>query len=264
MKIFVLQHCPVTPAGLVGEAANARGASVITLFPHNGDALPPAEERLDGLIVLGGPMHAADDAGYPAFAAILRLIRRCHAEDVPILGLCLGAQLIARAFGKKIYPFGGLEVGYPPVYLTDAAQGDHLFMGLAPEQRVMQMHEDSFELPDEAVLLMQNETCRNQAFRIGRSTYGIQAHPEVTLADARNFPRDCWNAMTRHFGERAEEVERRALDDIDRHYATGMSFCMTVTNRWLDLAEARAHTTGRANPPVVVVSPVAASAAGAS
>lgn len=191
MHVVVLQHCPVTPVGLVGEVASTRGAAISTLFPHHGDPLPNSNEALDGLVVLGGPMHAADDAGYPAFAGILQLIRDCHAKAVPVLGLCLGAQLIAQAFGKRVYRFGGLEVGYPPVYLTEAAQADHLFRGLRSEQRVMQMHEDSFDLPDDAVLLLQNDICQNQAFRIGPSIYGIQAHPEVTLEDARNFPRDC-------------------------------------------------------------------------
>lgn len=235
MRILVLQHCPVTPAGLVAEVARARGAELDTLFPHDGDPLPASAAELDGLIILGGPMHAADDAGYPAFAAILSLIRECHDRGVPVLGLCLGAQLIARAFGEPVFRFGGLEVGYPSVQLTEAATHDRLFQDMRREQRIMQMHEDSFDLPGEAVLLMQNETCRNQAFRLGRTTYGIQAHPEVTLTDARNFPRDCWAAMTRHYGVEAEATERRVLSEIDAHFEAGAEFCRLLTERWLDL-----------------------------
>lgn len=131
MRLVVLQHCPVTPVGLVGETAAARGAQIKTLFPHQGNALPGSLAELDGLIVLGGPMHAADDVGYPAFQGMLALIRDCHAEGIPVLGLCLGAQLIARAFGARVYRFGGLEVGYPPVFLTKAGQADPLFLGMA-------------------------------------------------------------------------------------------------------------------------------------
>jgi GMP synthase-like glutamine amidotransferase len=239
MRLLVLQHCPVTPVGLVGEVAAARGAQITTLFPHRGDVLPNRVEALDGLIVLGGPMHAGDDANYPAFAGILALIRACHAAEIPVLGLCLGAQLIARAFGARVYRFGGLEAGYPPVFLTEAGRRDPLLRDMAMTLHVMQMHEDTFDLPAEAELLIRNDDCRNQAFRIGASTYGIQAHPEVTLTDARNFPRDCWAAMTRHHGEAAEMVERQVLGEIDRHFEDGAEFCRLMTDRWLDLVAIR-------------------------
>ena len=248
MRLLVLQHCPVTPAGLVGEQAIARGAELVTLFPHGGDAVPASMDGLDGLILLGGPMHAGDDAGHPAFAPMLSLIRQCGEAEVPVLGLCLGAQLIARAFRGRVYPFGGLEVGYPPVELTPAGERDPLFRGLAREQRIMQMHEDSFDLPEGAVLLMRNPICENQAFRIGASIYGIQAHPEVTLKDARNFPRDCWASMTRHHGAQAEAVEQRVLAEIDRRFEEGATFCRTMADRWLDLVERAAASppaTGR-------------------
>lgn len=237
MRLLVLQHCPVTPVGLVGEYARARGAHLTTLFPHQGHPVPATTGSFDGLIILGGPMHAGDDAGYPAFAPMLSLIRECSRVSVPVLGLCLGAQLIARAFGREVYRFGGLEVGYTSVYLTEAGQDDPLFRGLAREQRVTQMHEDSFDLPDEAVLLLHNGACANQAFRIGTSIYGIQAHPEVTLKDARNFPRDCWSAMTRHYGCQAEDVERRVLSEIDAYFEAGAAFCRAITDRWLNLVE---------------------------
>ncbi|WP_119301337.1 type 1 glutamine amidotransferase [Dongia deserti] len=242
MRLLVLQHCPVTPVGLVGERAAERGAELVTLFPHNGDGVPMSMDGFDALIVLGGPMHAGDDANYPAFAPMLSLIQECGQADMPVLGLCLGAQLIARAFGEKVYRFGGLEVGYPSVYLTPAGQRDPLFRGTPREQRVMQMHEDSFDLPKDAVLLMRNDICENQAFRIGSSIYGIQAHPEVTLTDARNFPRDCWAAMKRHYGDEAEAVEKRVLSEIETHFDSGVTFCRTMTDRWLDLVAAARGT----------------------
>ncbi len=245
MRLLVLQHCPVTPVGLVGERALERGAELVTLFPHEGDPVPAAMDGFDGLIVLGGPMHAGDDVNYPAFVPMLSLIRECSQLNIPALGLCLGAQLIARAFGQEVYRFGGLEVGYPSIYLTQAGLRDPLFVGLAGEQRVMQMHEDSFDLPKEAVLLMRNDMCENQAFRIGASIYGIQAHPEVTLKDARNFPRDCWSSMTRHYGDEAEAVEKRVHSEIDKYFESGAAFCRTMTDRWLDLVVASAAISGR-------------------
>lgn len=118
MRLLVLQHCPVTPIGLVGERAVERGADLVTLFPHDGDQVPETMAGFGGLIVLGGPMHAGDDARYPAFAPMLSLIRECRAANVPVLGLCLGAQLIARvrATGLSLWCLGGrLPDGSPDI-----------------------------------------------------------------------------------------------------------------------------------------------------
>ncbi len=245
-RLLVVQSCPVTPAGIVGRVAQARGAQLAAVFPHRGEPLPRSTVGFDGLIILGGPMHAGDDLNYPAFTALLPLIRRFHAQGKPLFGICLGAQLIARAFGRNVYRFGGCEVGYLPVEITAEGANDPLLAGLAAEQRIMQMHEDSFDLPARAVLLMRNDTCANQAFRLGRTTYGFQFHLEVTETDARNFPRDCWPALQRHFGVRAGAEEARVIAEVGAHYATGEHFCRTVTERWLDLvADCRAAAAER-------------------
>lgn len=245
-RLLIVQSCPVTPAGIVGQVAQARGTLLTTVLSHRGEPLPRSTAGFDGLIILGGPMHAGDDANYPAFPAMLPLIRRFHAQGKPIFGICLGAQLIARAFGKSVYRFGGCEVGYLLVAITPEGADDPLLAGLAAEQRIMQMHEDSFDLPARAVLLMRNDACANQAFRLGRATYGFQFHLEVTQTDARNFPRDCWPALQRHFGAQAEAEEARVIAEVAAHYATGEHFCRTVTERWLDLvADCRAAATER-------------------
>jgi GMP synthase-like glutamine amidotransferase len=241
--LLVVQSCPVTPIGMVGVAAEAAGAKLTTLFPHRGEPLPRGAAGFDGMIILGGPMHAGDDINYPAFRKLLPLIRRFHAQAKPIFGICLGAQLIARAFGKTVYPFGGLEIGYLPVRLTAEGERDRLLAGFEREQRIMQLHQDSFDLPDGAVLLMTNETCANQAFRIGRVTYGVQFHIEVTEGDARNFPRDCWESVQRHYGAKAEATEQRVIREVAAHYRAGEAFCLGVTERWVALVqECRAST----------------------
>jgi GMP synthase-like glutamine amidotransferase len=239
MNILVIQNCPVTPIGLVGETLTERGARLTTLFPHRGEALPVTTRGYDGLVILGGPQHAADDAGWPAYAEMLPLIRQFHDEGRPILGICLGAQLISRAFGGTVWPFGGLEIGYLPVAITEAGRRDPLLAGLAPEQRIMQLHEDSFDLPAGAELLMANVTCANQAMRLGVTTYGFQFHLEVTRGDAPNFPRDCWGSLVRHYGAAAEAEAARVMREVEAHFDAGAAFCRTVTTRWAGLVAAR-------------------------
>jgi len=237
--LLVVQSCPVTPVGIVGEFARERGATLRTVHIHKGQRMPRTTAGLDGLIILGGPMHAGDDAGYPAFKKLLPLIRRFHEEAKPIYGICLGAQLIARAFEGQVFPFGGLEIGYLPLRLTAAGQRDRLLAGLAPEQRLMQLHQDSFDLPEGAVLLMANDTCAHQAFRLGDTTYGFQFHLEVTEHDAGNFPRDCWSSVETHYGELAEAVEAQVRREVGEHFAEGYAFTKTVTDRWMDLVDER-------------------------
>jgi GMP synthase-like glutamine amidotransferase len=239
MTVLVLQHCPVTPAGLVGETLSARGAALDVRMPHHGEPLPAEPAGFDGLVVLGGPMHAEDDANYPGFGPMLALIRAFHEQARPILGVCLGAQLISRAFGGRVWPFGGLEIGYSSVRMTPAGRRDPLLKGLSPELRIMQLHEDSFDIPVGAVRLMSNGICANQALRVGRTTYGFQFHFEVTQADALNFPRDCWATMERHYGELAELVAADAQRSVAAHFAEGADFCRRLTGRWLDLVDER-------------------------
>jgi GMP synthase (glutamine-hydrolysing) len=236
MNILVLQHCPVTPIGVLGEALTERGATLDRRMPHHSEAMPDAPEGFDGLVLLGGPMHAGDDAGYPAFQPMLALIRHFHEQAKPVLGVCLGAQLISRAFGGSVWPFGGLEIGYLPVRLTPAGRRDPLLKGVAPELDIMQLHEDSFDLPAGAVRLMSNGACANQGFRLGRTTYGFQFHFEVTREDAVNFPRDCWTSVERHYGDLAELVAGDVRRSVEAHFDAGAAFCRHLAGRWLDLA----------------------------
>jgi len=239
MKILVLQHCPVTPVGILGEALEARGAALDIRMPHHGVPLPDSPAAFDGLVVLGGPMHAGDDGGYPAFPPMLELIRRFHEQAKPVLGVCLGAQLVSRAFGGRVWPFGGLEVGYLPVRMTPAGRRDPLLRGMPTEFHIMQLHEDSFDLPAGAVRLMSSTACANQALRIGRTTYGFQFHFEVTRSDAVNFPRDCWSSLERHYGELAELVAADSVRSVAAHFESGAEFTRRLAARWLGLVAER-------------------------
>jgi GMP synthase-like glutamine amidotransferase len=154
------------------------------------------------------------------------------------LGVCLGAQLIARAFGKTVYPWRGMELGYIPVRTTAEGRADRLLRGLAPRQRLLQLHEDSFDLPEGAALLMTGD-CPNQALRVGETTYGFQFHMEVTWNDAHDWLRDCRPWIEKHLGADTERRCAEVLRELARYHAEGAAFTAEVTRRWLTLVEER-------------------------
>jgi GMP synthase (glutamine-hydrolysing) len=133
-----------------------------------------------GLVVLGGPMNVDEVARYPFLAQEPRWIREAIRRDLPVLGICLGAQLLAKALGARVFPNGIKEIGWYEIELTPEASDDELFGGCGRRQTVFQWHGDTFDLPSGAVPLAQSELCRRQAFRYGTKAYGLQFHLEVT------------------------------------------------------------------------------------
>jgi GMP synthase (glutamine-hydrolysing) len=136
----------------------------------------------DLLICLGGPIGAYEDDIYPALRPILKLTERRLAADRPTLGICLGAQIIARALGARVYPGGRKEIGWSPLRLTDDGRGSPL-QHLGPgSTSVLHWHGDTFDLPHRATLLASSELYAHQAFAVGGNVLGLQFHPEVTAA----------------------------------------------------------------------------------
>jgi GMP synthase-like glutamine amidotransferase len=129
-----------------------------------------------GIVVLGGPQSANDRE----LAAELEFIRQALDARTPVLGICLGAQLIAKALGAQVYRNPAEEIGWAQVYLTDAAAGDPIFGPLPSPSTLFQWHNETFMLPPGAVSLAYSDKCRQQAFRFHGTVYGVQFHPEIT------------------------------------------------------------------------------------
>ena len=178
MKVFAFRHVPFEDVGYIRPVLESRAISIECVDLYREGALLPDVSQASGLIFMGGPMSANDGLEYLRHE--MNLIRAAHERGQPLLGVCLGSQLIARALGAPVYRNPQKEIGWFDIELTCDAEHDAIFSGLARTLPVFHWHSETFDLPDGSVWLAQSDACRHQAYRVGRSTYGLQFHCEVT------------------------------------------------------------------------------------
>lgn len=176
-KLILVRHHEPPDDDRVQIFAEANGLTPVSYRPYQGDALPEVTPDLAGVVVFGGRQSAADIDSYPYLADEMAFIEKVMAAGLPLLGICLGAQLIVRVLGGQVGPLNGNlhEFGYYPVTPTDAGR-DFL-----PEPlHVTEAHYHTFSLPEAVTLLASGENYANQAFRYGDKVFGVQFHPECT------------------------------------------------------------------------------------
>jgi len=174
--IVVLRNEDMAPPGYLGDTLDRRGVDWQVVRLDAGESLPKAED-VSGVAVLGGPMGAYDDEEFPFLTAEKRFLAECANAGVPVLGICLGCQLLADALGGRAYLAHVAEVVFAPVEPTADGIGDPIVAALVG-RRVIRFHQDTFDLPPGATLLATGGGF-NHAFRVGTAV-GIQPHPEVT------------------------------------------------------------------------------------
>ena len=167
--------------------------------PQRTEESLPSTRDLAGLVVMGGPASAYSDRGFPGRAFELELIAACLDAQIPILGVCLGAQLLAAAAGARVFPgTQGREIGWGPLHLESASTDDPLFAGLPRDLTVLHWHGDTYDLPPGATHLASSPRYAQQAFRAGARAWGLQFHIEMDApaveAIARAFPHEAAEA----------------------------------------------------------------------
>jgi GMP synthase (glutamine-hydrolysing) len=177
---LVFRHAQAEGLGILGNALRERGIHHRALDIARGEPVPRDLRGIGGLIILGGPMAAYEQDKHAFLRAEATLLEKAIAGGRPVLGICLGAQLIAQVLGARVYRGDKPEVGWAPVTLTDDGREDTLFAGSDPSLTVFHLHADTYELPPDATNLATSPAYEQQAFRWGEIVYGFQFHLEFT------------------------------------------------------------------------------------
>jgi len=228
--VYVMQHVPCEMPGLIAEVLQAAGVTLDFIRPFKGDRIPRRIGAHAGLVVMGGPMGVYEQDRHPFLRQEIRLIQDALGEHRPILGVCLGSQLLAAALDAPVTRGKEKEIGWHSVTLSRAAAHDKLWRGLPESFIAYHWHGDVFELPRAAKSLAWSKLTEHQAFRYGESAYGLLFHLEVT-------EQIIWR-MTGTFRRELREArldERPVLDGMAEHLPGLHPIGRTVFARWAAL-----------------------------
>ena len=230
-SIHWFQHVPFEGLGTIESWLTAHGRTPTVTRFYAGDPLPEVD-AIDWLIVMGGPMGVYDQDRHPWLKDEIALIGEAIAKGKTVLGICLGAQLIAAALGAKVYPNHRKEIGWFPVSLTEEGQRSPLLKGFPPSLPVFHWHGDTFDLPPGCAHLIRSEACVNQAFGCRDRVIGLQFHLEVTPASVQALIDHCGHELVpASFIQTAEQLRAPSgrFDPIHRQMAALLDHLAGVT-----------------------------------
>ena len=193
MRIHVLRHVPFEGPGSIVRWARSNGHALSTTELYKGGGLPDLRD-FDRLVIMGGPMNVNEEDGFSWLAKEKKFIREVIGAGKSVVGICLGAQLIADVLGAAVYSGPHTEIGWFPVELTDEAATSGLFPSAPPNPTVFHWHGDTFDLPEGAVHLARSEGCENQAFLYDGRVLGLQFHLESTPKSVADIVRNSANS----------------------------------------------------------------------
>lgn len=178
---------------MISSWVEQRGHQAMPVRLFDGDPLPQKDE-VEMLILMGGPMSVNDEETHPWLSPEKELVREIIESGKPVFGVCLGAQLIASALGKKVYPAPELEVGWFPVQAGPS--GAAVQFSLPDEVTVLHWHGETFDLPDRSIRLGSSKVCKNQAFLLGERVVGTQFHFEADREAVEGFLGDSYEGLS--------------------------------------------------------------------
>ena len=223
-RLLIFQHVPYEILGTLDPLLRDAGFRIRYInFGRQPEAKPDIT-NYDGLIVLGGPMNCDQSDRYPHLDTEIELIRQSIDSGKPVLGICLGAQLIARALGASVSPNQPKEIGWYELNPTKAGSTDPLFQHFGDTQMIFQWHGDMFDIPDGATHLATSPDCKNQAFRYNDNVYGLQFHLEVDAAMIERWlhtPSMAREAMEVGGEDSPEQISTATKQHIDQSVALG-------------------------------------------
>jgi GMP synthase (glutamine-hydrolysing) len=230
--LYVLQHLAAEPLGTIGDALKARAVKTKYIRVFEGEPVPNDMNGASGLVVMGGPMGLYEQREYPFLSHEIRLIERALSAETPVLGICLGSQLLASALGAEVTKAHRKEIGWFPVSLTEAATGDSVFSEMRDSFMAYHWHGDVFDVPSGAFSLASSAQTQCQAFAYGNSAYGFLFHLEAMQEIVED--------MVRGF---EDELDEERIDPAEiiaqtlEHLPEFQRIAASVFQRWASLIE---------------------------
>jgi len=216
-RVLVFEHHPLEHAGVYWDALADSGITLQRVRSYAGEGAPPLLPS-DGLILMGGPMSVRDRGVYPWLEAELALVKEALSRELPLLGVCLGSQMLAVAAGGELTVGNASEIGWYEVRFAPAASADPLFRDTAQAMSVFQWHSEGFTLPPGAVPLATSDAFPVQAFRAGKKAYGLLFHLEVNRAMVAAW-RGAFPVDAATLAEPRSETNYAAINELARKIA---------------------------------------------